>query len=57
MTYEEELQLVAEQEYGDETDFDELDFISQNEIHDIVQGANAERDRALWERNYWRYYE
>ena len=57
MTYEEELQLVAEQEYGDEADFDELDFMSQNEIHDIVQGANAERDRALWERNYWRYYE
>ena len=56
MTYEEELQLVAEQEYGDEADFDELDFMSQNEIHDIVQGANEQREIEFYERQR-RYYE
>ena len=56
MTYEQELQLITEQEHGEGTDFDDLDFMAQNEIHDMVQGANEQREIDFYERHYSRYY-
>ena len=49
MTYEQELQQVAKQIFGE--NFDDLDFIEQNEIHDIVQGANEQREIEFYERH------